>query len=155
MKRLSGLTLAMALMLTLLCGCQKQTTEPSWQTTLPNTGVTLTVSGGEVTESTTTIYSDSEPQVTREISLLTIPAVPTLSWAGIDAENITIDFAYAWDGCYKEYHTSEPIEKVDYRLVDSAEGTVSYRFDTSYSFTLTVTTEQGQDELILDCRRGI
>lgn len=153
MKRLLGMVMSVALLLTLLCGCEKQGSEPAWQTTLPNTGVKLTVSGGEVTESTTTIYSDT--QGVREIRLLTIPAVPTLCWEGIEAENITIDFAYAWDGCYKEYHTSEPIEKVDYCLVGSAEGAVSYRFDTSYSFTLTVTTEQGQDELILDCRRGI
>ena len=156
MKRLASLTVSVLMAVVLLCACTQKEETPTWQTTLPNTGVTLTISGGEVTESTTLLYPvvDGSMPPTEEC-LLTIPAVPTLTWEGVEQDDITVDFAYAWDNCYKEYHTSEPIEKVDYCPIETGDGVVQYRFDTSYSFMITVTTEQGTDRWILDCRRDI
>lgn len=159
MKHLIGpavpVVLSAALCGCLLCACQKQDTEITWQATLPNTGVGMGISGGEVTESTTILYPAKEGDSEREVRLLSVPAAATVCWENLQAENVTVDFAYAWDGCYQEYHTSEPIEKVDYSPLPSEGEMLRYRFDTSYSFMLTITTEQGQDELILDCRREL
>ncbi len=155
MKRLLCLVLSVLLPAVFLCGCKKQEPEVTWQTTLPNTGVTMTVAGGEVTQSTTLLYPDDGTQNCWEEPLLTVPAVPTLTWEGVEPEDVQIVFVFAWDNCYRVYKTSSPIDKVDYCLEDSEPGTVRYRFDTSYCFMITVTTEQGSDEFILDCRRDI
>ena len=144
------------LLLVLLCACTPQETEPAWQTTLPNTGVQLSVSGGTVTESITLLYppvvGSAPPE---DVCLLSVPAVATLTWEGVQPENVTVGFAYAWDESYKDYRTSEPIKKVDYLPLDAEEGSLCYRFDTAYSFLITVTTEQGTDRFVLDCRRDI
>nr|WP_317399007.1 hypothetical protein [uncultured Gemmiger sp.] len=155
MKRLVCLVMAVLLVSVLLCACTKEETTPTWQTTLPNTGVALTISGGEVTESTTRLFPDDGTQNYWEEPLLTVPAVTTLTLEGVQEEDVRIAFVFAWDNCYRVYDTSEPIVKVDYTQLDSPEGTLQYRFDTSYCFIVTVTTEQGTDEFILDCRRDI
>lgn len=155
MKRLICLVLTVLTSVSLLSACKQQTPEATWQTTLPNTGVTMTVAGGEVTQATTLLYPDDGTQNSWEEPLLSVPAVTTLTWEGVEAEDITVAFVYAWDNCYRVYDTSSPIVKVDYRQEDSEPGTVRYRFDTSYCFIITVTTQQGQDEFILDCRRDI
>lgn len=156
MKRTVCLVTALLLAVFCLCACTQQEEEPVWQTTLPNTGVTLSIAGGEVTESTTLLYppvDGSVPPV--EVCLLSVPAVATLTWEGVQADDVQIGFAYAWDAAYKDYRTSEPIEKVDYVPLDAEEGSLSYRFDTAYSFLITVTTDQGTDQFVLDCRREI
>lgn len=155
MKRTVCLVTALLLALLCLCACTQQEMEPAWQTTLPNTGVTMSVAGGEVTESTTLLYPPEDGSSPQEVCLLTVPAVTTLTWDGVQSENVTIGFAYAWETSYKDYRTSEPIEKVDYLPLDSDDGTLCYRFDTAYSFLITVTTDQGTDQFVLDCRRDI
>lgn len=155
MKRPLCLALAVLAMVSVLSACKKQTTETAWKTTLPNTGVTMTVDGGEVMQSTTLLYPDDGTSDAWEEPLLTIPAVATLTWEGIQPEDLQIAFVYAWDGCYRVYDTSSPIDRVDYRLLESESDTLRYRFDTAYCFIITVTTQQGTDEFILDCRRDI
>lgn len=156
MKRTVCMVTSVLLVLAFLCACTQRETEPTWQTTLPNTGVTLSVAGGDVTESTTLLYPPVDGSAPpEEVCLLSVPAVATLTWEGVQAENVTVGFAYAWDEAYKDYRTSEPIEKVDYVPLDAEEGSLCYRFDTAYSFLITVTTEQGTDHFVLDCRRDI
>lgn len=155
MKRPICLALTVLLITLLLGGCTQKETEPSWQTTLPNTGVVLTIAGGTVEQTTTELFPDDGTQNSWEEPLLSIPAVPTLTLEGAQAENVQIAFVYAWEDSYRVYNTSTPIEKVDYCPLDSEQGTVRYRFDTAYSFIITITTEQGTDEFILDCRRDI
>lgn len=156
MKRTVCLMTVLLLALFCLCACTQQEPEPTWQTTLPNTGVTLSIAGGEVTVSTTQLYPTVDGSAPpEEVCLLSVPAVATLTWEGVQAENVKIGFAYAWDTAYKDYRTSEPIEKVDYVPLDAEEDSLCYRIDTAYSFLITVTTDQGTDRFVLDCRRDI
>ena len=51
--------------------------------------------------------------------------------------------------------TTLPSEKIDYVLTAGEDGSLQYRLDTAYSFALTVTTAEGSDTLIIDCRREL
>lgn len=153
MKRMACLLLAVTVLF--LVSCRRSDPAPTWEGTLEKSGAVLTISGAEVTDSVTTMYPDDGANNTWEVRLLTVSDAPTLTWANTDSAEVTIAFAYAWDNCYRMYNTSEPIERVDYVPLDAEEGSLCYRFDTAYSFLITVTTEQGTDQFVLDCRRDI
>ena len=53
------------------------------------------------------------------------------------------------------YNDNLPAEKIDYVLTAGEDGSLQYRLDTAYSFALTVTTAEGSDTLIIDCRREL
>lgn len=153
MKRMACLLLAVAALF--LVSCRRSNPTPTWEGVLENSGAALKISGAEVMDSITTMYPDDGSDNSWEVRLLTASDVPTLTWENTEAVEVTIAFAYAWDNCYRIYNTSEPIEKVDYVPLDTEEGSLCYRFDTAYSFLITVTTEQGTDQFVLDCRRDI
>ena len=46
-----------------------------------------------------------------------------------------------------------PTEKIDYLRTDTGQG-VEVRVDTLYSFSITVTGQEGTDTFLLDCRRA-
>lgn len=154
MKRLLGLLMPAVLVVALLCGCAEKASEQTRQTTLANSGVTLTVSGREVSESTATWFS-RDSSVSREVCLFTAPDITTIDFGNISADAVTVDFVWPIPGGYMEYDLGDPIEKVDYCPLDTEEGTLRYRFDTAYSFCITITTEQGTDWVLLDCCREV
>lgn len=154
MKHRGRLTIAVLAVMVLLCGCKKQQPETTWQTILPNTGVSVELSGCEVSESTDIWYpEDGSPG--QELCLLRVTDVPTLTWYHVTAENVEVAFVLPNEGGYQGYSTSKPIEKVDYCPQDAGEDSLQYRFDTAYSFIITVTTDQGTDRFLLDARRDI
>lgn len=137
-----------------MTGCGRESTEPTWTGTLENTGVSMTAWGGAVSESAATLYPE-EGSEGEELLLLTAEDVVTLSWEEVQPEDIAIAFVRPEDGSYREYSESDPIEKVDYVPLETEESSLQYRFDTAYSFVITVTTEQGTDRILLEVHRKI
>lgn len=154
MKRLLGLAMSAVLVMTLLCGCMQKEPKQTKEIPLTNSGITLTVSSQEVSQSAATWYS-RDTSVSRDAYLITAPGITTIAFGDAAAEEVTVDFVWSIPGGYMEYDLGEPIEKVDYTPLDSDDGVLRYRFDTAYLFCITITTEQGTDLVILDCCREV
>lgn len=133
-----------------LAGCAQADTAPVWQAVLPAGGAAVSIANCTVTESTA-LYTDAEGETT-ELPLLITEGAPLLCLPEDAA--LTVAFAAPEEGGgYTAYTESEPIEKADYVPGTAADGSLTYRFDTVYSFLVTVTTGEGSDALLLDCRR--
>lgn len=136
-----------------LCACTPGTGESVvWQDILPQSGVELAVSGCglEVKETDLTRPEEENPQ---SVMLLCADDAALLT---LDAEaEVKIAFASPKETGYALYTKTTPIEKVDYVPLTEEDGRQCYRFDTAYSFVLTVESESGTDTLVLDCRREI
>ena len=145
---------ALLLVLAVLVSCAKAEETPAWQGTLPNSGVVMTVSGGEVAESETFWCPDNRRHW-QETCLLTAPHSVTLTWQGVSPEQVSIAFANPDRDGFVPETDSDLIEKVDYTPCVTADGALQYRIDTAYCFIITVSTERGTDFFLLDCRREI
>lgn len=135
-----------------LVSCEKADTAPVWEGTLPETGIPLTVSGCEVAESSA-LWFQEEGGEGQTLCLLTVTGTPTLDWEGVAEDAVTVTFVEPIENGYLTYSESEPIEKVDYTPCRWDSRTLEYRFDTSYSFLVTVTTPDGTDRILLDIHR--
>lgn len=153
MKRMACLA-AGVFAVVMLAGCGQESSAPVWTGTLENTGVVMTVTGASVAESTAFWYQDEDSDG-EELLLLTAEDVVKLCWQGLQPENVEVAFATPDEGVYYADSEYDTIEKVDYVPLDGEEGVLAYRFDTAYSFIVTVTTEQGTDRFLLDARRDI
>lgn len=136
----------------LLVSCGKADTTPTWEGTLPATGVAMSASGCEVIESSALWFQEEDGEG-QTLCLLTAAGTPTLDWEGVTEDAVTVTFVEPTENGYLTYSESEPIEKVDYTPCRWDGMTLEYRFDTVYSFLITVTTPDGTDRFLLDTRR--
>lgn len=132
----------------LLCACAPRVDPtPVWQTVLPGSGAGLTIANCAVEETTT----PGDGQVS--LPLLRCDGVALLTITG--AEQVDLRFALPDTDGVRFYNDNLPSEKIDYVLTAGEDGSLQYRLDTAYSFALTVTTAEGSDTLIIDCRREL
>ena len=138
MKRLFALVLALAL----LAGCGgSQTVDPVWQTELAG-GRSFAVSG-------CTVREDSGSYDEQLLPLLYLDGVPTLTFTGVTAEEISLCYAAPYEEGYIPYTGVGVLPDLDYVLTRDDDGTLHYRIDTVYSYCLTV----GQEQWLLVCSR--
>ena len=132
----------------LLCACAPRVDPtPVWQTILPGAG--LTIANCAVEETTTP--GDGQAS----LPLLRCDGVALLTITGVGAEQVDLRFALPDTDGVRFYNDNLPAEKIDYVLTAGEDGSLQYRLDTAYSFALTVTTAEGSDTLIIDCRREL
>ena len=132
----------------LLCACAPRVDPtPVWQTILPGSGAGLTIANCAVEETTTP--GDGQAS----LPLLRCDGVALLTITG--AEQVDLRFALPDTDGVRFYNDNLPAEKIDYVLTAGEDGSLQYRLDTAYSFALTVTTAEGSDTLIIDCRREL
>lgn len=142
--------LAAAAVLLLLCACAPRVDPtPVWQTVLPGSGAGLTIANCAVEETTTP--GDGQAS----LPLLRCDGVALLTITGAGAEQVDLRFALPDNDGVRFYNDNLPAEKIDYVLTAGEDGSLQYRLDTAYSFALTVTTAEGSDTLIIDCRREL
>ena len=89
------------------------------------------------------------------LPLLRCDGVALLTITGAGAEQVDLRFALPDTDGVRFYNDNLPSEKIDYVLTAGEDGSLQYRLDTAYSFALTVTTAEGSDTLIIDCRREL
>lgn len=134
----------------LLCACAPRVDPtPVWQTILPGSGAGLTIANCAVEETTTP--GDGQAS----LPLLCCDGVALLTITGVGAEQVDLRFALPDTDGVRFYNDNLPAEKIDYVLTAGEDGSLQYRLDTAYSFALTVTTAEGSDTLIIDCRREL
>ena len=134
----------------LLCACAPRVDPtPVWQTILPGSGAGLTIANCAVEETTTP--GDGQAS----LPLLRCDGVALLTITGVGAEQVDLRFALPDTDGVRFYNDNLPSEKIDYVLTAGEDGSLQYRLDTAYSFALTVTTAEGSDTLIIDCRREL
>ena len=132
----------------LLCACAPRVDPtPVWQTVLPGSGAGLTIANCAVEETTTP--GDGQAS----LPLLRCDGVALLTITG--AKQVDLRFALPDTDGVRFYNDNLPSEKIDYVLTAGEDGSLQYRLDTAYSFALTVTTAEGSDTLIIDCRREL
>lgn len=152
MKRL----LPLLCLLLLLTGCQPKTdTTPVWQAVLPATGVQAALANCTVEEGTA--FYRAEDGTEQAAALLRAEGIPILTLCGGESGPLTVEVEFAKpleEGVYGQ-DVSTPMYKLDYRLDVQDDGTLQYRFDTVYSFYVTVTTDAGSDALVLLCHREV
>ena len=134
----------------LLCACAPRVDPtPVWQTILPGSGAGLTIANCAVEETTTP--GDGQAS----LPLLRCDGVALLTITGVGAEQVDLRCALPDTDGVRFYNDNLPAEKIDYVLTAGEDGSLQYRLDTAYSFALTVTTAEGSDTLIIDCRREL
>ena len=134
----------------LLCACAPRVDPtPVWQTVLPGSGAGLTIANCAVEETTTPVDGQAS------LPLLRCDGVALLTITGAGAEQVDLRFALPDTDGVRFYNDNLPAEKIDYVLTAGEDGSLQYRLDTAYSFALTVTTAEGSDTLIIDCRREL
>ena len=137
----------------LLCACAQGGAEKAvWQDTLPQSGVELSVSGCELTVGYTW-YAPPDGDAPVSVLLLCADDAPLLTLD--ENADMQIAFASPYEDRYGLYTMTTPIEKVDYVPLSEKTGQKNFRFDTAYCFVVSISTEQGTDTLILDCRRDV
>ena len=141
--------LAAAAVLLLFACAPRVDTTPVWQTVLPGSGAGLTIANCAVEETATP--GDGQAS----LPLLRCDGVALLTITGAGAEQVDLRFALPDTDGVRFYNDNLPAEKIDYVLTAGEDGSLQYRLDTAYSFALTVTTAEGSDTLIIDCRREL
>ena len=134
----------------LLCACAPRVDPtPVWQTVLPGSGAGLTIANCAVEETTTP--GDGQAS----LPLLRCDGVALLTITGAGAEQVDLRFALPDTDGVRFYNDNLPSEEIGDVLTAGEDGSLQYRLDTAYSFALTVTTAEGSDTLIIDCRREL
>ena len=142
------LTLSLTAGLT-ACGGSTSTTEPVWQAELPNTGITVQVSGCTLEEKTASYWANpgaaGEPQSIME--LYATDSAPLLE--------IDIQFVQPVAGGMAAYDLALPVEQVDMVFLTQPEdNSTRVRFDTIYNFIVTVTSGDQIDQFLIICARN-
>uniref|UniRef100_UPI003FEEE7A7 hypothetical protein n=1 Tax=Gemmiger qucibialis TaxID=2997294 RepID=UPI003FEEE7A7 len=129
MKRFWAFIAACLFLLLTACGGSTSTTEPVWQAELPNTGITVQVSGCTLEEKTASYWANpgaaGEPQLIMELY-------------GMAAYDLAL-----------------PVEQVDMVFLTQPEdNSTRVRFDTIYNFIVTVTSGNQIDQFLIICARN-
>ena len=132
MKRFWAFIAACLFLLLTACGGSTSTTEPVWQAELPNTGITVQVSGCTLEEKTASYWANSgaagEPQ-----SIMELYATDSAPLLEIAAPKAQVDMVF---------------------LTQPEDNSTRVRFDTIYNFIVTVTSGDQIDQFLIICARN-
>ena len=156
MKRFWAFIAACLFLLLTACGGSTSTTEPVWQAELPNTGITVQVSGCTLEEKTASYWANpgaaGEPQSIME--LYATDSAPLLEIAAPKAQ-VDIQFVQPVAGGMAAYDLALPVEQVDMVFLTQPEdNSTRVRFDTIYNFIVTVTSGDQIDQFLIICARN-
>lgn len=146
MTRRRFLCLWAALVL-LLTACGGQNTQPTWETTLEHTGVSVTFSGCPVEETTTDLWMDPE-QTPETAAYFAAEGRPELLISGVEEQDVEVRFAQSYETGFKLYTDNYIMPKLDYKAVQQEDG-LSLQLKTVYNYLITVTTEEGTDRFVV------
>ena len=87
-----------------------------------------------------------------------LPAVkadgqPIVTFYGAAAQDIDLEYLEDIGDVYVDYDRVKPQIKLDYILTEG-DGYVSYELDTAYNFEFTVTTQTGEDKILVVSERS-
>ena len=87
-----------------------------------------------------------------------LPAVkadgqPVVTFYGAAAQDIDLVYLEDIGDVYVDYDRVKPQIKLDYILTEG-DGYVSYELDTAYNFEFTVTTQTGEDKILVVSERS-
>ena len=120
MKRFWAFIAACLFLLLTACGGSTSTTEPVWQAELPNTGITVQVSGCTLEEKTASYWANpgaaGEPQSIME--LYATDSAPLLEIAAPKAQ-VDIQFVQPVAGGMAAYDLALPVEQVDMVFIEN------------------------------------
>ncbi len=132
MKRFWAFIAACLFLLLTACGGSTSTTEPVWQAELPNTGITVQVSGCTLEEKTASYWANpgaaGEPQ-----SIMELYATDSAPLLEIAAPKAQVDMVF---------------------LTQPEDTSTRVRFDTIYNFIVTVTSGDQIDQFLIICARN-
>ena len=132
MKRFWAFIAAFLFLLLTACGGSTSTTEPVWQAELPNTGITVQVSGCTLEERTASYWANpgaaGEPQ-----SIMELYATDSAPLLEIAAPKAQVDMVF---------------------LTQPEDNSTRVRFDTIYNFIVTVTSGDQIDQFLIICTRN-
>ena len=122
---------------------------PVWQRDLPASAALL--SDADVYYAAT-----REELYVHNVSVL--PAVkadgqPVVTFYGAAAQDIDLVYLEDIGDVYVDYDRVKPQIKLDYILTEG-DGYVSYELDTAYNFEFTVTTQTGEDKILVVSERS-
>ena len=79
---------------------------------------------------------------------------PVVTFYGVTADEVKLIYLEnIGDYLYVDYDRVAPQEKLDYVRTDG-DGYVSYKLDTAYNFEFTVTTQTGEDKILVVSERS-
>lgn len=156
MKRFWAFIAACLFLLLTACGGRTSTTEPVCQAELPNTGITVQVSGCTLEEKTASYWTNpgaaGESQSIME--LYATDSAPLLEIAAPKAQ-VDIQFVQPVAGGMAAYDLALPVEQVDMVFLTQPEdNSTRVRFDTIYNFIVTVTSGDQIDQFLIICARN-
>jgi len=153
MKRLRFLPLLLMILLLSACAARGASADPVLQTELLNTGVALRVYGTALQTGELSYWPEQGGEPVTLPALYAGEAAPTLEWDA-PKSRINLAFAVPTDGGLTAYQQPyAPVEDVDVVFEAAGDGVTRCRFDTIYSYLITVTGENGSDQFLLLCAR--
>ena len=146
MKRFWAFIAACLFLLLTACGGSTSTTEPVWQAELPNTGITVQVSGCTLEEKTASYWANpgaaGEPQ-----SIMELYATDSAPLLEIAAPKAQVDIQFVQPVAGGMALSGEG-------LTQPEDNSTRVRFDTIYNFIVTVTSGDQIDQFLIICARN-
>ena len=130
---------------------------PVWQRDLPASGVHIELSNAQLLSDADVYYATTREELyAHNVSVL--PAVkadgqPVVTFYGAAAQDIDLVYLEDIGDVYVDYDRVKPQIKLDYILTEG-DGYVSYELDTAYNFEFTVTTQTGEDKILVVSERS-
>lgn len=130
---------------------------PVWQRDLPASGVHIELANAQLLSDADVYYAATREELyVHNVSVL--PAVkadgqPVVTFYGAAAQDIDLVYLEDIGDVYVDYDRVKPQIKLDYILTEG-DGYVSYELDTAYNFEFTVTTQTGEDKILVVSERS-
>lgn len=130
---------------------------PVWQRDLPASGVHIELANAALLSDADVYYAATREELyVHNVSVL--PAVktdgqPVVTFYGAAAQDIDLVYLEDIGDVYVDYDRVKPQIKLDYILTEG-DGYVSYELDTAYNFEFTVTTQTGEDKILVVSERS-
>ena len=130
---------------------------PVWQRDLPASGVHIELSNAALLSDADVYYAATREELyAHNVSVL--PAVkadgqPVVTFYGDAAQDIDLVYLEDIGDVYVDYDRVKPQIELDYILTEG-DGYVSYELDTAYNFEFTVTTQTGEDKILVVSERS-
>lgn len=128
-----------------------------WQCDLPASGVHIELANAALLSDADVYYAATREELyAHNVSVL--PAVkadgqPVVTFYGAAAQDIGLVYLEDIGDVYVDYDRVKPQIKLDYILTEG-DGYVSYELDTAYNFEFTVTTQTGEDKILVVSERS-
>lgn len=143
-------------LLLFLAACRRaEGGETVWQTVLPNTGIAVSLSGCTVQEGAADYREGAEDGASTGAltALYAGTSAPVLTVSAPKTQ-VDVRFAQPAEDGFAAYDPALPVEDVDLVfLTDPADSVTICRFDTIYSFLITVSRDGQTDRFLLVCAR--